>query len=113
MSTDRADGWFERHWAEMPEGKLELIGGKLIISTLAGSRRVLQDYGPALFLPMAPPELWWRALEGSYSPRPRPGTLSAWHDWADHLAYEPEVPAAGPRGTARHRRTYDIMHWGL
>src|SRR5947209_2588674 len=66
MITDDGDAEFERHWAAMPEGKLELIDGKLIISTLSGSRwimrEILKDYGPDIVLPMAPPTLWWSAL---------------------------------------------------
>jgi len=54
MSTDAEREAFERHWAAMPEGKLELIDGQLIISTRKGSRfilrEILKDYGPGFVL---------------------------------------------------------------
>jgi hypothetical protein len=66
----------ERHIAEMPEGKLELIDGQLIISTGAGSRwilfEILRDYGPPLVLPMASSALWWRALQEAFDAAPTP-----------------------------------------
>lgn len=117
MSTDTHDDWFAQWWATMPEGKLELIDGKLIISTLAGSRRVLRellkDYGPNLVLPMAPAALWWTALQSAYNPQPQPQTLPAWRAWVDGLLYEPDVAAAGPQGSSAHRQMYDILMWGL
>jgi hypothetical protein len=61
-----------------PENKLELIGGRLIICDLAGSRRIawnlLDDHGPPLGLGHAPARLWWRALADAYHPSPRPTT---------------------------------------
>lgn len=117
MSKNTKDEWFERWWAEMPEGKLELIDGRLIISTLAGSRRIMRellvDYGPALLLPMAPTELWWTALRETYSPFPRLETPTDWLEWADSFDYEPDVAPAGPRGSGKHRRMQDILRWGL
>ena len=60
-------------WGNVPESKLELINGQLIISTLAGSRQVawhiLSDYGPVLALPLASPELWWAALREVFQPK--------------------------------------------
>ena len=101
----------------MPEGKLELIDGKLIISTLAGSRRVLwellNDYGPDLLLPLAPPALWWTALQHACHPHPPPQTPASWSAWADGVDYQPDVAPAGPQGTEAHHRLYDILHWGL
>jgi len=71
MSTPTPDDWFAQWYAAMPESKLELIDGKLIIGTLAGSRRILweilQDYGPDMVLPMAPTEFWWTALQEAYN----------------------------------------------
>jgi hypothetical protein len=65
--TTNADDDFMNRWNAMPEGKLELINGRLIISSLAGSRRIawclLDDYGPPIGLAHAPPQLWWAALE--------------------------------------------------
>jgi Uma2 family endonuclease/predicted RNase H-like HicB family nuclease len=117
MDTNRADSGIERHIAEMPEGKLELIDGQLIISTGAGSRwvlfEILRDYGPPLVLPMASPALWWRALQEAFDPRPIPASLSDWHAWGDRLEYEPKVAPAGPRWTAEHWRLADILRWSL
>jgi Uma2 family endonuclease/predicted RNase H-like HicB family nuclease len=123
MNTNSADSWIERHIAEMPEGKLELIDGKLIISTEVGSRRILfellRDYGPHLVLPFAPPSSWWQALQDAYAPQPPPTSASAhprlaqWHEWADRLAYEPTAAPAGPKVTSGHQRLHDILQWGL
>ncbi|MBS1251913.1 MAG: hypothetical protein MAG451_00947 [Anaerolineales bacterium] len=117
MSTNTRDERFERWWAEMPESKLELIDGKLIISTLAGSRRIMReilvDYGPAFVLPMASTELWWKALREAHSPLPRPETPAEWLEWADSFDYEPDVTPAGPRGSAKHWRIQNVLRWGL
>jgi hypothetical protein len=70
MSTDADRDAFWKHWSEIPEGKLELIDGRLVISTMLGSRwimrEILRDYGPGYFLPYAPPSLWWIALQEAY-----------------------------------------------
>jgi hypothetical protein len=117
MHTETSDGWFEQWWAALPEGKLELIDGQLIISTLAGSRRVLwellNDYGPELVLPLAPPALWWVALQHAFTPHPEPLTPAAWHVWADGIDYRPDGAPAGPQGTKAHHRLYDVLKWGL
>jgi hypothetical protein len=94
----------ERHIAEMPDGKLELIDGQLIISTVAGSRwilfEILRDYGPPLVLPMASSALRWRGLQEAFDPRPSPrgcpgirigqrGELTAEHHFPFVLADAP------------------------
>jgi Uma2 family endonuclease len=118
MDNDPKDDPFEIWWASTPENKLELIEGQLIISTLTGSRRIawylLNDYGPALALPLAPSDLWWAALQQAFNPQPPPTTPTEWLEWADHLAYEPPEPApAGPLGTAEHRRIYQLLQMSL
>lgn len=117
MSTNNHDDWFNHWFAAMPEGKLELIDGKLIISTLTGSRRVLyellQDYGPDYVLPMAPTALWWEALRTVFAPQPEPQTLADWRIWAAEFAYTPEVALAGPHGSGRHTQLYNLLKWGL
>ena len=117
MQTETSDAWFEQWWAALPEGKLELIDGQLMISTLAGSRRVLwellNDYGPDLVLPLAPPALWWAALQHAFNPHPQPQTPAAWSAWADGVDYQPDVAPAGPQGTAAHHRLYELLRWGL
>lgn len=114
MTTDEAyDNW----WAATPENKLELVDGQLIISSLAGSRRIaydlLQDYGPALVLPHAPANIWWAALRHAFNPQPVPPHALAWTEWADALAYDPEPPHAGPFGSSEHSRLFGLLNYGL
>lgn len=108
---------FDTWWATTPESKLELIDGQLIISTLAGSRRVawylLHDYGPALALPLAPTDLWWTALGQAFEPQPVPQTPTEWAAWADHVAYDPEPAPAGPYRSAAHQRVFRLLRNGL
>ena len=81
-TSPSGDSWYDAWCAAMPERKLELIDGKLVINTLAGSRRILHqlivDYGPDLFLPMAREDLWWSALLEAYDPRPRRRDPNDW-----------------------------------
>jgi Uma2 family endonuclease len=117
MGKDNGDSFLDRWWAELPEGKLELIDGKLVIGTLKGSRRVvrelLQDYGPVLFLPMAPAESWREALGIAFGADPRPRTAEGWLRWADGVTGPVAVAPAGPQGTRPHRRLYDLLQWSL
>jgi hypothetical protein len=115
--TAKADTDFENWLNAMPEGKLELINGQLIISSLAGSRRIawnlLDDYGPPIGLAQAPPQLWWWALEEAFRPDPLPRTPEEWWHWAASFSYDPEPPGAGPHVTGKHRCTYEALMWGL
>jgi Uma2 family endonuclease len=117
MTNDVRDDQIERWWARTPENKLELIDGRLIVSTLAGSRFItrylLRDYGPAMALPLAPAEVWWKALRQAFDPHPVPPTPEEWVAWAMTVEYDPEPPPAGPYGTLEHRRTYDLLSSGL
>jgi Uma2 family endonuclease len=117
MNNDTDDDWFERWWAAMPENKLELIDGQLIISTIAGSRRIawllLHDHGPAMALPLASSDLWWEALRQAYDPQPRPQTPEEWTEWAATFEHDPEPPPAGPLGSVEHRRAYELLWQGL
>ena len=112
-----ANDWITQWRARTPENKLELIDGQFIISTLEGSRRIawmlLEDYGPALALPMAPPDLWWAALEQAFDPQPRPQTPEEWTAWAATVEHDPEPPPAGPYGTQEHRRVFDLLQRGF
>lgn len=113
-----ADEDFVERWINaMPEGKLELIDGQLIISTLAGSRRIawelLRDYGPPLGLKHAPAALWWAALAEAYRPTPLPTTPAQWWAWAGTIAHEAEPPGAGPHVTGEHRRVFELLSRGL
>jgi Uma2 family endonuclease len=117
MTDNLEDDPIERWWARMPENKLELIDGRLVVSTLAGSRFItrylLRDYGPAMALPLAPAEVWWEALRQAFDPRPEPHTPEEWLTWAATVEHDPEPPAAGPYGTPEHRRTYELLSSGL
>ena len=98
MANDPGDDPLERWWAATPENKLELIDGQLVISTLAGSRRIawqlLHDYGPASALPLAPADLWWEALRQAFDPQPSPRTPEEWTRWAATIEHDPEPPPA-------------------
>lgn len=113
MVSDRIERW----WATTPEPRLELIDGRLIVSTIAGTRRLtwqlLDHYGPAFALPHAPRELWWTALRQAFEPRPMPDTAPAWAEWADAVEHDPEPPPAGPLGSAEHRRMHQLLRFGL
>jgi Uma2 family endonuclease len=117
MSENARDSFFDRWIAELPEGKLELIDGKLVIGTLKGSRRIvrelLQDYGPSLFLPMAPAESWREALGVAFRAEPRPRTPEEWLRWADGVDGPAEVAPAGPQNTWTHRRIYQLLQSAL
>lgn len=117
MVTDSNNDVFEHWWAETPESKLELIDGQLIYSTLRGSRRMLwyllDDYGPAMALPLAPDNLWWSALQQAFAPQPEPSTPEEWAVWAATLEYEAEPEPAGPLGSAAHRGAYELLQHGL
>lgn len=117
MSNDTNDDPFERWWAATPENKLELIDGQLIISTLAGSRRIawtlLDDYGPPTALSLAPSDLWWEALRQAFDPQPSPRTPEEWTRWAATFEHDPEPPPAGPLGSREHHRAYELLWQGL
>src|SRR5262249_51942654 len=99
MTNEEANAWIEHWCATTPENKLELIDGRFTVSTIAGSRRIawtlLQDYGPAMALPLAPAELWWEALRRAFHPQPTPGTPEEWAAWAASVEHDPEPPPAG------------------
>lgn len=111
------DDPFERWWATTPESKLELIDGQLIIGTLRGSRRVLwyllNDYGPALALPLAPADLWWAALDRAFGPLLGLHSPEEWIEWTVDFEYHPEPRSAGPHGSVAHRRAYELLQHGL
>ena len=119
MDTEKTEKkWIDRWMDELPESKLELIQGKLIINTMAGSRRIMQeilgDYGPTLVLPMASTELWWSALRKAYGPQVEAFQhLSEWHQWADSFGSIPEKIFAGPQVDVRHRQIYGLLKWSL
>ncbi len=117
MNGESGDAEYDRWWDETPESKLELIDGKLVFSTLKGSRRILwmllDDYGPDLFLPMAPAGLWWAALREAYDPRPEPRSRADWMRWADGFAHRVDAAPAGPHGSSKHRRVLRVLRSGF
>jgi Uma2 family endonuclease len=117
MDTNFKHDAFERWWAATPESKLELIDGQLIYRTLRGSRRMLwcllDDYGPAIALPLAPAQSWWAALQQAFAPQPEPATPEQWAAWAATVEYESEPEPAGPHGSEAHRAAYELLQHGL
>lgn len=104
-------------WDTLPERKLELIDGRLVISTLDGSRRIawalLQDHGPAIALPLATTDLWQQALQLAYQPHPMPQTTEAWYDWAQHVEHDSEPPPNHSQLWDEHYRLYQLFWMGL
>jgi hypothetical protein len=69
MTNEEANAWIERWWAEMPEAKLEIIEGRLIISSLEGEPAHSLDFAARL-----------RTAEGSAvgAPRALVGGSGSW-----------------------------------
>ena len=97
----------ERRWQEAPEGKLELIGGRLIVgNSLAGSRyllwSLLQDLGPHAALALAPLDRWWAALGRAFDAPPHLSTSQDWEAWAAGQPAPPQPPPTGPSFDPQH-----------
>jgi hypothetical protein len=111
----------ERYMAEMPEPKLELIDGRLIVGNgVVGSRRLLKEildgYGTLAALALAPVELWREALQRGFTelrPPSMDSPLAVWRSWARALVYEPAVAPAGPHVDGRHRCAAQELLFGL
>lgn len=116
----RRDDWDE-YIRTRPEPKLELVGGRLEVGNgLAGSRVLLHDimdgWGLAESLTLTPPDLFWPALRRAFARFDPPADgkpLSAWRAWAAQLAYQPELPAAGPMADGAHRHAAQDLALGL
>ena len=86
MSRDDIDRWIE----EMPEPKLQLIDGRLVVGNgAAGNRRllahVLEGWGAEAALPLAPMEKWQQALRTAFREFDPPAIgkpPDVWRGWA-------------------------------
>jgi hypothetical protein len=116
MSRTEWDRWI----VEMPEAKLELLDGRLVVGNGAGNLRLLhyllEGWGVKSVLPMATAELWWAALARGFQhfdpPSPRK-PASLWQCWAAQLNYLPEIPLAGPNREGRHHAARENLTMGL
>ncbi len=104
-------------WNDDPEPKLELIAGKLVCSTLTGSRRVLwqilEAYSPECAIPMAPAKKWFAALAEAFAPQPLPKNTDEWKAWAATSKFKPAIPVAGPRFSWAHYHAYVRLWMGF
>jgi Uma2 family endonuclease len=105
-------------WDDLPESKLELIDGRLIVgNSLAGSRyllwAILQTLGPRAALALAPHDLWWSALTSTFQ---APAMLSSdrdWERWATQIEHAPQIAPAGPHFSWDHHEVYSQLMLGL
>jgi hypothetical protein len=86
----------DRYIARMPEPKLELIDGRLIVGNgLVGSRHllweILCDYGTEAALALAPYDTWLEAMGEAFASLTPPSfdDLAAVDAWSKSLAYDP------------------------
>jgi len=105
-------------WEDLPESKLELIDGRLIVgNSLAGSRyllwAILQLLGPRAALALAPLDRWWSALATAFKEPPMLASAQAWERWAAGVEHTPHVAPAGPHFTWDHHEAYSQLMLGL
>jgi Uma2 family endonuclease len=105
-------------WDNLPESKLEVIDGRLIVGNgLMGSRYLLwaivQTLGPQAALPLAPRELWWSTLAAAFQAPAMLSSAQAWERWAAHVEHAPYVAPAGPHFSWNHHETYSQLMLGL
>jgi Uma2 family endonuclease len=105
-------------WHALPESKLELIDGRLIVgNSLAGSRyllwAILQTLGPRAALPLAPHHKWWSALATSFHAPSTPSSPQAWQRWAAQVAHTPQLASARPGFSWEHHELYGELMMGL
>ena len=107
MPKDKIDRWLD----EMPEAKIELIDGNLVVGNCAaGNLRLLVDllegWGAEAALPMAAPELWRQALRLAFRELDPPNAekpLEVWQSWAAQVSYAPELKPVGLMIDVKHR----------
>lgn len=111
---------FDQYIATMPEPKIELLDGRLVIGNGAGNmqllRHLLEGWGAAAALPMALDELWWQALSDGFRQFAPPGphkSPEVWRAWAAQLNYIPELAPAGPMLDGKHRAARQSLMMGL
>lgn len=97
----------EDFWDTMPESKLELIDGKLIVgNSLTASqllvRKILEEWGATVVLSLVEKKLAWKALKEAYPDAPIfPDRVeySQIQTWASQqVNYQPEDLSAGGQG---------------
>jgi len=93
---------FDRYIAEMPEPKLELYNGRLVVGNDAGNlvllRHLLEGWGAEAAMPMAEAGLWWQALHQgfqSFGPPDPDKPASVWRAWAAQLILHAAKNEAG------------------
>jgi hypothetical protein len=111
---------FECHIAEMPEPKLELLDGKLVVGNGAGNLRLLyhllEGWGAEAALPMAPADRWWKALHAgfrSFDPPSPDKPAAVWQAWASQVTYAADLPPAGPMVNGKHSAARERLTMGL
>ena len=115
----KSDSSFLDQWqALLPDEKLELIDGQLMLGSLAGSRRMLwmllREYGPRLALPMASATHWMAALKQTYHLDLSAHEPSEWHTWSEAAQYEPTQPPLDPSHDRWNRwKVLSSLRWGL
>ncbi|HEC84875.1 MAG: hypothetical protein DRR08_04210 [Candidatus Parabeggiatoa sp. nov. 2] len=110
---------FEQWWGRLPESKLELIDGKLIVgNSLSGSqllfRMILEGWGAAAVVALVDRKLCWEALKVAYPDAPISTSEKGEHTqaeaWASQFDYQPEDLSAGEYGKDEgHRTTRDSL----
>jgi hypothetical protein len=91
----------------LPESKLELWEGRLLVGTSVMGSRVLLGYlmqtlGVQAVLPLVALDAWWDALRAVSPQPPARATPQAWMAWAEHVTHTPQIAPAGP--------SYDGFH---
>lgn len=104
-------------WQRMPESKLELIDGRLVVgSSLSGSRyllwAMLQTLGPPATLALAPLDRWHEALERAFRAphHTAPHVLQA---WAAEVEYMPPQPQGAGAYFGAHHAVYQHLMFEL
>jgi len=105
-------------WDDLPESKLELIDGRLIVgNSLASSRyllwAILRLLGPRAALALAPLDRWWSALASAFQAPPILASTQAWERWAAVVEHTPNIAPAGPHFSWEHHEAFSQLMVGL
>src|SRR3954451_23022902 len=85
----------------LPESKLELWDGRLVVaSSLLGSRALLwylmHTLGVQAVVPLVSLDAWWKALRTVFPQAHAPATPRTWMAWAESVTHTPQIAPAGP-----------------
>ncbi|MEO7911332.1 MAG: hypothetical protein ABIV47_16935 [Roseiflexaceae bacterium] len=99
--SDDSDDLIDLAWDVVPESKLELWDGRLVVGTsLLGSRALLwylmHTFGMQAVVPLVSLDAWWNALRAVFPEPPARATPQAWIAWAAQVTHTPQVTPAGP-----------------